>query len=101
MKLRILALLLTASLTASAADKLPLMPYPKHVEQKDGSAFAITKATGIALSGKTAKADRVAAEMLAEEIKSATDVKAHIGSAVGAHSIVLRRLEAKDFPKLE
>ncbi len=101
MKLRIIAFALCATCVASAADKLPLLPYPKHVEQKDGGAFAITKTTTIALAGKSAKADKVAAEMLAEELKSAADVKAHISAAAGAHSIILRRLETKDFPKLE
>src|SRR4051812_39308629 len=100
MKLRILTFLLVASLLASAADKLPLLPYPKQVEQKDGE-FVILTGTKIVVTPKNAKADKVAAEMLAEEIKSAADLKVPVGTIAGAKSIALRRLDAKDFPKLE
>src|SRR4029077_20840504 len=55
----------------------------------------------IVLASKTAKADKVAAEMLADEIKSAASIKVTIGSAPGAKSITLRRLDPKAFPKLE
>src|SRR3954471_11591649 len=101
MKFRLLAFALAASIAASAADKLPLLPYPKKVEQKDDGAFVISKATKILLTAKNAKADKVAAEMLADEIKSAVNIKAAIGTASAAKAIVLRRLDAKDIPKLE
>src|SRR4051812_13293637 len=100
MKMRIVTLLLAATLSASAADKLPLLPYPKQVEQKDGE-FVISSGTKIVLTGKNAKADKVAAEMLADEFKSASGMKIAVGPAPGAKSITLRRLDPKDFPKLE
>src|SRR3954465_972119 len=100
MKLRIFAFLLAASLFVSAADKLPLLPYPKQVEQKDGE-FVILNGTRIVLTAKNAKADKVAAEMLADEIRSAADLKVSVGSSAGIRSITLRRLDTKDFPKLE
>src|SRR3954470_5938981 len=101
MKLPVIAFTLLLSLYASAADKLPLLPQPKRVEQKDDGAFVVTKATKIVLSAKTAKADRVAADMLADEIKSAAEIKLTPGIASGVKAINLRRLDAKDFPKLE
>src|SRR5438270_9567194 len=102
MKSRLITFLIAASIAASAADKLLLLPQPKKVEQKDGDTFVITKATKIVLTARNAKADKLAAEMLADEIRSAADIKVPTSAATaGAKAIVLRRLDAKDFPKLE
>lgn len=77
---------------------LKIVPYPKSVERADG-AFAVSASSRIVLSPKFAKEDRVAAEMLAEEIESATGVKVKIavtGSAPQG-SISLSRSVPKEF----
>src|SRR5436853_7898246 len=102
MKMRIVTFLLATSIAASAADKLPLLPYPKRIEQKEHDWFSVSRGTKIILSPKTAKADRIPAEMLAEEIMAEGSVKVPIAIGGSAEkSIVLRRLDSKDFPKLE
>lgn len=100
-----IALLFASALvcvSAFGADQLKLIPYPRQIEQQTGS-FRITPSTRIVLSPKYAKEDRVAAEMLAEEIESATGAKPRIVTAAAAPvgSIRLTRLsdaskEAKD-----
>ncbi len=85
-----LACLCAASLSAQ---QLKLIPYPKQVSVAPGS-VTVTSATRIALTVKHAKADRVAAEMLAEEIARTTGRKPAVGTgATGA--ILLTRLEPK------
>src|SRR5712664_2668033 len=91
-----LAMLLPVSLAAS--DNLNLLPQPKRVAQSD-TGFTIGKTTKIVLQNK---ADRTAAETLADEIKSAADIKTPISSGAAApKTIHLRRLAEKDFPKLD
>lgn len=101
MKTRILASLIAClfSLPSFAHETLHLVPAPKKLTHH-ANFFRIKPGTAIASAGRFAKEDRIAAEMLAEEIKLATGAKKapRIG-AVG--TIVLKRLAAKDFPKLE
>src|SRR4051812_18491571 len=90
--LRITLFVLLVSLSTFAADQLRLIPYPRQVERQAGS-FNVTKTTTIVLSPKYAKADRLAAEMLVEEIRSAIGIKPRIvttGASTG--SIRLTRL---------
>ena len=75
------------------AQQLKLIPYPKQVEPGAGT-VTVTSSTRIALTAKHAKADRVAAEMLAEEIQRTTGRKPAISAAV-ANAILLTRLEPR------
>ncbi len=88
-----LAAFVLFSLSALAADQLKLIPYPRQVEQREGT-FTISATTRIVLSPKYAKEDRLAAEMLAEEIESAAGIKTKIVTAavVPPNSIRLSRL---------
>jgi hexosaminidase len=88
--------LVVISLLCSAAiqaQQLKLIPYPKEINVGGGK-VTITSATRIALTAKHAKADRVAAEMLAEEIERTTGRKPAIGG-VAPGAILLTRLEPK------
>jgi hypothetical protein len=76
-----------------AAQQLKLIPYPKEVDLGSGS-VALTSTTRIALTPKHAKADRVAADMLAEEIERTTGRKPAIGAVVPG-AILLTRLVPK------
>jgi hexosaminidase len=91
--LRVSLVVLLFSLSTFAADQLRLIPYPRQVERQTG-AFTVTKATTIVLSPKHAKEDRLAAEMLVEEIQSAGKIKPRIvtASVAPANSIRLTRL---------
>ncbi|MCU1283850.1 MAG: hypothetical protein JWO13_200 [Acidobacteriales bacterium] len=84
-------------ITLAAADNLNLLPQPKKLEQSDAE-FTIGKSTRIVAAKKQ---DKLAAEMLAEEIKSAADIKAPISAIAAPKSITLKRLPEKDFPKLD
>ena len=81
------------SISAFAAEQRKLIPYPQKVELGSGT-FTVTSATRIVLSPKHAKEDRVAAEMLAEEIESAigTKVKIVTAAVAPAGSIRLTRV---------
>ncbi len=88
--------LILAALLCSAAvhaQQLKLIPYPKQVELGPGK-VTVTSATRIALTAKHAKADRIAAEMLAEEIERTSGRKPTIGAAAPG-TIQLTRLEPK------
>jgi hypothetical protein len=91
--LRIALFVLLASLSTFAADQLRLIPYPRQIERQTG-AFTVTKSTTVVLSPKHAKEDRLAAEMLVEEIQSALGMKPRIVTAAvaPAGSIRLTRL---------
>ncbi|MGH9522514.1 MAG: beta-N-acetylhexosaminidase, partial [Terriglobales bacterium] len=83
----------------SLGQQLKLIPYPKQVDMGAG-AVIVTSATRISVAAKHAKADRMAAEMLAEEIESTTGHKPRIGES-RVDAIVLTRLEPKaDDPPL-
>src|SRR5690348_16006196 len=97
MKTILRALILVFPLTLVAADNLNLLPQPKKVEQGDAT-FTIGKSTRIVAAKKQ---DKLAAEMLAEEIKSAADIKTPISAIAAPKSITLRRLAEKDFPELD
>jgi hexosaminidase len=85
-------------LTLAASDNLNLLPQPKRVEVRDAS-FTISKATKIVVQKKQ---DRTAAEMLADELKSAAELKTQITSGAAAgKNIYLRYLAEKDFPALD
>ena len=71
------ACLFASTLTAQ---QLKLIPYPKQVNLGTGSVTVISS-TRIALTAKHAKADRIAADMLAEEIERTTAHKPAIGAA--------------------
>src|SRR6185369_14077653 len=75
------------------AQQLKLVPYPKEINVGPGK-ISVTSATRIALTARHAKADRVAAEMLAEEIERTTGKKPAIGT-VAAGAILLTRLDPK------
>jgi hexosaminidase len=68
-----------ASLQIFAQD-LRLVPEPKQVERREG-AFHITPKTRIVTGSAHAEEDRIAAEILAEEIESATGKKPKIATA--------------------
>jgi hexosaminidase len=91
--LRIALFVLLVSLTSFAADQLRLIPYPRQVDRQTGS-FTVTKTTTIILSPKYAKQDRLAAEMLVDEIHDAVGIKPRIvtSAAAPAGSIRLTRL---------
>src|SRR4051794_16746551 len=91
-------LLVIFSISALAANQLRLIPYPQQVKQEAGT-FTVTSATRIVVSPKHAKEDRVAAEMLAEEIESASGIKTKIvvASVAPAGSIELTRRVPKEF----
>jgi hexosaminidase len=91
--LRITIFVLLVSISTFAADQLRLIPYPRQVDRQAGS-FTVTKTTAIVLSPKYAKADRLAAEMLVDEIQSAVGIKPRITTAAvaPAGSIRLTRL---------
>ena len=76
-----------------ASDQLRLIPYPQDITRAEGE-FVITANTRIVLSPKHAKEDRIAAEMLADEIELATAKKARIvaAAAAPAGSIRLARM---------
>ena len=94
----LLAVLSLAAL-AVPAQQLKLIPYPKEVQTGTGT-VTVTTSTRIALTAKHAKADRTAAEMLAEEIERTTGHKPRIGES-RLDAIVLTRLEPKaDDPPL-
>lgn len=76
-----------------AAQQLKLIPYPKEVQQGPGS-VTVSSATRIAVTAKHAKADRIAAEMLAEEMERTTGKKPAIGAAAPG-AILLTRLVPK------
>lgn len=90
---KIVLILLFAAIP-SLAQQLKLIPYPKRVDLGAGK-VEITSTTRIALTAKHAKADRIAADMLAEEIERTTGRKPAIGES-RVHAIVLTRLEPKD-----
>ncbi len=91
---RIALVLLLLVLPTFAADQLRLIPYPRQVDRQTGS-FPVTGMTTVVLSPKHAKDDRVAAEMLADEIELATGKKARIVTSATAPvgSIRLGRLD--------
>lgn len=66
---------------ASAQD-LKLVPEPKQVIKREG-AFVITPKTRIIIDARFSLEDRVAAEMIAEEIQAATDHRVKISTARG------------------
>ncbi len=72
---------------------LKLLPEPKHVTRFDG-AVTLTPTSRIVVRAPHAKADRVAAEMLAEEIESETGKQAPIQTGVGParNTIYLTRI---------
>jgi hexosaminidase len=92
--IRIAFFVLLVSVSTFAADQLRLIPYPRQVERQTG-AFKVTRTTTIVLSPKHAKADRLAAEMLVEEIESAAGIKPRIltSALAPAESIRLARLD--------
>src|SRR4051812_20385561 len=75
------------------AQQLKLVPYPKEINVGAGK-VTVTSATRIALTAKHTRTDRVAAEMLAEEIERTTGKKPVIGAAAPG-AILLTRLDPK------
>lgn len=75
------------------AQQLKLIPYPKQVNAGEGK-VTVTSATRITVTARHAKADRIAAEMLADEIERTTGRKPAISTAPGG--ILLTRLEPKE-----
>ncbi|HET9695553.1 MAG TPA: beta-N-acetylhexosaminidase, partial [Terriglobales bacterium] len=95
-KLRLLLLVVVCfSIGASAADQLRLIPYPQKVTLGSGT-FTVSSGTRIVLSPRFAKEDRVAAEMLADEIESATGTKAKIVTAAVAPAGSIRLTRVGD-----
>ena len=88
----LIAIILTAA--SLNAQQLKVIPYPKQVEVGAGKT-TVTAATRIALTAKHAKADRVAAEMLAEEIERTTGRKPGISPTAVPGAILLTRLTPK------
>jgi len=88
-----LVLILLVWIAHVMSQQLKLIPYPKQVTQGSGS-VTLTSATRIAMTVKHAKADKIAAEMLAEEVERTTGRKPTIGAAA-AGAILLTRLEPK------
>jgi hypothetical protein len=70
-----------AQAPAPSVGKLHLIPYPKQVS-RGASWFRLTAATRIVVNAAHAKEDRLAAESIAEEIRSATGRKVPIVTAV-------------------
>lgn len=92
---RILLALLVCAAPLVNAQQLKLIPYPKQVEEGSGRVH-VSAATRIVLMAKHAKADRVAAGMLAEEIERTTGKKPPVGAgAAAAGTIYLTRTTAK------
>lgn len=90
-RLRILRLILTAApiallARAALAQELKLIPEPKHVEQS-GNAIHFVGSIRIVLGAAHGREDRVAAETLADEIRSATGRKASITTAQPGESL--------------
>src|SRR5215472_8098332 len=78
----------------SSAQQIKLIPEPKEIKP-GGKPFVITAATRIVLSRAHVKEDRVAAEMLADEIESARGKRLQIATelpATATNAIVLTRL---------
>jgi hypothetical protein len=78
-------------------DNLKLIPQPKYVEQHKG-AFRLTATTRIVIAAAHASEDRFAAEVLAEEIHSATGRRIPIAASVTVAppaAIYLSRLDAR------
>ncbi|HKD92014.1 MAG TPA: beta-N-acetylhexosaminidase [Terriglobales bacterium] len=67
----------------SSANDLRIIPVPREIERGDG-VFPISAATRIVLNSKHAKEDRVAAEVIRDEIDSATGHKPVIATAAVA-----------------
>jgi hexosaminidase len=67
----------------SAAQELKLIPEPKQAQKREG-ALPITSKTRIVINSRLAAEDRLAAEVIAEEIESATGQKIKITSARSA-----------------
>lgn len=62
------------------AQELKLIPEPRQVEKREG-AFTVDSKTRIVINRQHERQDRVAAEMLAEEIRSATGKRVKISTA--------------------
>ena len=76
-----------ACATPALAQELKLIPYPKQVEQGSGR-VAVSATTRIVLAAKTAKADRIPAGMLAEEIERTTGKKPRIATGAAATGVI-------------
>ncbi|HWR14550.1 MAG TPA: beta-N-acetylhexosaminidase [Terriglobales bacterium] len=83
---------------AVAQDELKLIPYPRQVDKAKGQ-FVVSGTTSIILSPKHAKSDKIAAEMLAEEIESVTGKKPRVVTAAVAPANSIRLTRLSD-PKL-
>ncbi len=93
MRRAIAALLVSVCAASAAAQELKLIPYPRQV-QTHGGTVAVTAETRIVLNPAHAKQDRIAADMLAEEIERVTGRKPRIATGRGG-GIYLARTEAK------
>ena len=74
------AAFLLLAVVESPAQELKLIPEPRQVEKRAGR-FAVDSKTRIVINRAHERQDRVAAEMLAEEIHSATGKRVKISAA--------------------
>lgn len=73
----------------SGAAEIKVVPIPRQVQERQGR-FALRAPLVIALPVGAKEADRFAAQLLQEEIASATRVKARLGPAAAAAGVILR-----------